>query len=256
MSAPCPPAGRAPRCPTFPECVWATWTSLYPLTTFVCCAAVAHAHLSLVLETVCQLDCELSALDARLDELARSTRHALCGADIASLRAAHQRCARVARHLLERLAGHTVAADSLEVREMALRARTTVLLFHFSELERLEPEVRHLWPTADGPQVDAISNSVLSRVSEINVAWLCERRRVDEEHPSASARHLRRLAILEFAEEALGRPSPDDARIREFMKIGLSLRQSSFRTSCRVIAAVLGIDASSQPPLSLVPAAN
>ena len=199
---------------------------------------VAASDLPLVLEAVGNLD----------QELDRVTRHATALG--ASLTAHDQRAA--ASKLYKAITRATYAARSIRNSvldsateltidrfESAFRARTVVIQIQLKVLAHVEPQIAHrLWPSPGRfTSVAEVGAFLLEGIGRANAEWHDGRRAIHADEGGAAHSALLVAASAERCVIELGR----DADLALFLAAGASLTCVVFRTSCRVIAALLDV---------------
>jgi hypothetical protein len=140
------------------------------------------------------------------------------------------------RILRDRALTQVEPSDVLDANELALRARTNVILVHLAILRELDREAPlAAWMFAGRlANVDAISTFVLAQVGRINASWFRDRVA---------------LGNADLAYAMIGR----DPDLAYFLRSGAARRSEPIRTACRAIAAVVevrlgGFSATSRTP--------
>lgn len=213
---------------------------------------VASTYSVLALDTVGRLDRELATLAAYVDDV----RDLLCRDARGSL--VVQAVARVivnAQHLRSQAhdAATGVDADSIEIRERALRARINIIvraLYALKQNERWMPQ------EAFGGRFRSLrefSLHVVDYVAQVHACWL-EQRDPQQRVDRAAQRTIAYAALddAEIAFERLGR----DLAVQQFLQVGASSACEAIGTACRELSITVGIalHASSGEPTALRPA--
>lgn len=197
---------------------------------------VASAYSVLALDTVGRLDRELATLAAYVDDV----RDLLCRDARGSL--VVQAVARVivnAQHLRSQAhdAAAGVDADSIEIRERALRARMNIIvraLYALKQNERWMPQ------EAFGGRFRSLREfnlHVVDYVAQVHACWLEQR---DPEQPADRvAQRTIIYAALDDAEIAFERLGRDDA-VQQFLSVGASSACEAIATACRELATTVG----------------
>jgi hypothetical protein len=197
---------------------------------------VAALDLALVLEALTRLDLELVRLQRHANGV--ETSHSPWSA-MAPLHEILRRVSLAMRELRERVLDSATPSTALELREAAFQARIVVTTLQLAQLQATESTVpREFWTTTRHfSRVVDVAVALNRELGRVNAEYIAEKKKLA--HSSDSSHHAA-VDLVERAERAVDAIG-DEPSLACFLAAGASVSAEQFRSSCRMIATLLGV---------------